>query len=529
MANNKKPYNKGNKSEDKKDKDIKNGVRQEDRGAPAPNENKRGGKGTGRYQDPFWYAKDEKAIQNMANFPFLEVVGRNVGTDDYVPGIAILKYRQTIGFHDNDSGYATRAAQSYFQYLTQGFTGDVPFEAADLLFTALAGSSLITAMIAGKRAYGLMKYYLQFNPNYAKTVVEALGFNFDDLNASMAKFRTQYNIRVEQINRTIAVPKGFFICDRWEYINSFLFTDTESEDYSTVMAFVCTHYLKYDATTAKTGTCLRWAAPNNTQGLSTVEQWFAFIDELIGALTDDDVRSIFGAVRRVYAPDNLKKLGELEVDFLTSIVKNDIVNAQIHNMQWCASTPYGWLSDQLATNEKVHKDVVCFQNASGEIGAVIACKPSLPGDAYFNNMEDVMLDMYDHLVSPNNILDITACMAVRDPGGATYTIDSIPCKGWNCRSEVYTAFELRGYGRDPIPVPNAVQPSGSSNISILSKLSHLDSHPLILINDGTTFAIQGFLGELDKYTRISQGQLAKLHQQCFYQLLAMPANTKSVT
>lgn len=88
-------------------------------------------------QDPFWYALDKTAVNDMASWPWNNVVGENIAWYDAVPGIVIANYYPSIpstrksntepaGFGGN---YATRAAAAYFNYVTQGFTDIAGIEA----------------------------------------------------------------------------------------------------------------------------------------------------------------------------------------------------------------------------------------------------------------------------------------------------------------------------------------------------------------------------------------------------------------
>lgn len=524
-------------------------------------------------QDPFWYAKDQKAIENMANFTWNAIVGDEypglgpvAGNRDKTPAIVVYPVWHAIGSGDTSrNNYLTRAADSYYQYVTQGFTGGVDFEAPDLLFTALAAESLIASIIEGKRAYGLLNYYLQYNKYYARTIIEALGFDFDDLKSNMANFRTQYNIRVSQLNKILAVPKSFFIGDRWEYLASWIFTDTDSPEYSTAYAYSIAAALKYEATAITTGTSLSWALKGSDK--MTVSQFFASIDNLMNAMIDSDVRAIFGAVRRVYDDSQLKTLSELDENFTTTLVRNDVVAMAIHN-----TMPMAQFQSKITAVNSPSTFLPLTQSVEGAIvtniyGNYMGGSATVDGATHpcIYEPDVLILDMYDHTVNPGNVLDATANMTVLDYSDSYSTgSGGIILNRIICRSEIvstpmiYTINDATGkmeMSYAPVYASNtqfefAINSNSatwntSQAIDRIAKFTHLDSHTIMrvmctpvkedcVVGDNPTkvfkfTGVQAYIGEIDKYTSITVADLKAMHETSQFQLLSMPSNTKSVT
>lgn len=508
---------------------------------------------TNMYQDPFWYGKDINAIKDMASFPWLEIVGTRIkGTaTDAVPGMMVLTYRHAIntnalqdGSLDNRFGnYATRAARAYYNYVVQGFSSSVPFEAPDLMMTALAAASLRSWMLEGLRAYTVLAYYIMQNKYYAEDIMRGLGFDYSDWIANKARFRTEYNLRVRAMNNTLVIPKGLFISDRWDFIASNLFTDTTSPDYSSLMGYVNRAALKFDATTAKYGTCLKWKETTNPDRLLTVGDFFNIVDDLLNALNDDDVRSIFASVLRVYSASNLKMLTEItEESPAIPVFRNDVVAATFHNAIW-ANTPaesntskkYCRTPGAYTISGTDSNEVVVYQDNFGNIltrllGSYSTTEPSLntPSKALAT---DVIIDIYDNLVTPENVLDITTSMQVAgtmETGVAgTYPI--------YCRAEYITGLYVLGDFTSTDgsynPTMNPILDNWNGTFSpSLCALTHIDSFPIVPFRStapGTP--ITGYLGELDKYTTIPGETLALLHDRCQFNMLLMPENTKSIT
>lgn len=512
------------------------------------------------YQDWQWYAKNNKIAADMASFPFLNVVGDVIGnSSDVVSGIMIIKHRHCITTSGaaNSGNYATRAAHAFYNYVVQGYTGGVDFEASDLMMVALAANSLYALMIEGKRAYSALNYYLQFNRYYASVIVKALGFNFDDMVGHKADFRARYNILVDQVNKLCAVPKGFFIGDRWEYLAGSVFTDTDSAEYSTSFAYVCEAALKFNPTIANTGSCLEWVHTNsNGYYVSTgrtIDAYFAVLDELVNALQDTDVRSIFGAIRRVYSSSDLKTLTELESDIAYPLVRNDVASATIHNMSWIAGASgpsaygnaIGYLPSNLAIDGVAIPTVPIYQDASDNIIGDVYVKYDT-GDNWIPYMggsysDDVVLDMYDHMVSPENILDLTSNIQVgtTSPKTVSVTVNSTTYRyaQITCRTELITNLYMWNYNNGNPNMSYVLKGyAGGFSVTLpIAQFTHVDSHPLLCCATVGTPTVANnpsiayFLGELDRYTVVSRSDIMKLHDRSLFNLLLMPENTKSVT
>lgn len=505
-------------------------------------------------QDPFWYAQDEAAIRNMASFPWNAITGSTIrGTSaDSIPGLITFRFYPTIGSTAGlpDAGenvmgsYVTRAAQAYFNYVTQGFTGGVNFEAVDLLFTALAANSLIAAIDELKRVYTLLDYYLQYNKYYAKRIVEALGFEYNDLVINKANLRTRINIFINQVNKTIAVPKGFFIGDRWEFLASALFSDMDNPEYGTIYAYTHAGYLLYDATTSNQGTCLRWYSGTKSGVVGyTVNDYFSLLNTLLAALNDDDVREMFGALRRVYTNEQLKQVAQMEEGIPAPILRNDVVDAMVHNANWANSEIIGYLPSSNATDGADHTNVAAYQEVtSQEVKTNICINATAKAYTAFCNTNsanagaDVLLDMYDHLVTPGNVLDITSNIAVMPTNATSFTTtvagSSVTYWGISCRTEMIAYCQIWKMNSS-IYVSKLINISSinTNSIEMFAALSHMDSHPLVaVIPSGTATSIPiAWFGEIDRYTTLSRSDVANMHDRSLFRLLSMPENTKSVT
>lgn len=500
-----------------------------------------------RCQDPMWYAADEAALKNMASLPWNKVIGDALSYNggDRVPGIIIYPFLPTINTGFSTNSYARRAADIYYQALTQGYTGGVEFEAPDLLFTALAAESLFYLMIEGKRAYGSLNYYLQLNSYYARSIVEALGFDYDDLKSDMANFRTEFNIRVNQIAKSVAVPKSFMIGDRWEFICSFLFTDVEAADYSTVFAYRPAGYLKYDATTMTTGTSLAMISRPEKY---TVNSYFAMIDTLLRALVDDDVRGMFGALRRVYQDAEFKKPTALDENFVTEIRRNDVVSAALHNAYPLERVKYYSLGT--AGDLVDNTGIAIFQTASGEIVSnALTCSITAAdaADTAFPFPEEYLLDIFDNNTTPGIVIDTTAHWHVVNAAATVTTAGTkkwVPVQG---RSELllnpimYT-YELGTTVTDPPLVPYKIRmfyragdsTFNTSDMQMWAAFSHVNSHTFVRAyakpgdsRPGCRIVRQ--FGELDRYTTVAPETVADLQSRCMFKMLLLPEAQKSTT
>lgn len=518
-----KPFNRNNKKGDcSNNRDKKRG----NRGKAMPK------------QDPFWYAEDPQAILDMASINFLETVGDVLPESmaDRVPGVLIVKYKPTVGseLHEIDGArtYTAKAADAYFEVLTQGYSAEVPFEAPDMLMATLAGESLYAAMIEGKRVYGLMKKYAQFNSYYARDVVLALGFDFDDWKENLANFRSEFNILVNEVNKTVAVPKDFAIGDRWEFLGSHVFSDSVDPEYGTAIAWVSSGHLTYTPTLLDTGTCLTWTS--KPSGSMTVQQYMQYLNGLLGALKDSDVRSMFGATRRVYSQDQLKTATPIDKDFEIDILHHDIVEAIMHNMIWpdaqCSGIK-GFAHEVDSSNDNTN--VALYQTSLGDICSYIVGEYNTSvGASTIRQPGSFLFDLYEHMYTPGNVLDMTSNMQFMDTdnikpiGSTTQGIHLV------CRTEAVEQVFVYGHNGVSFQVFkfNLVSAFALSTPNI-AWISHINSCPILGFGTITTNIPYkcDYLGEIDKYTVLEKSFLKKLHSKTLYKLLAMPQNSKSIT
>nr|AVX53399.1 putative capsid [Marmot picobirnavirus] len=503
-------------------------------------------------QDPFFYAKDQKALENMANIFYNQVVGDNLFSADYgnkhdvVPYACMLHYKHVLNAEDGSGvggTYVQRAADAFFNYFTQGFTTGVNFEAPDVLMAVIAAASLASFMVEAKRPYGLVHHFLQWNSGYPKAIIKALGFDFNDLKSNLAEFRTQYNLRVATFNKTIAIPKSFMLLLQWGFIAGNLFTDTTSPEYSTIYGWKLDSVLEYNPTKLRTGTCLSWfnVTPDNGEAM-TVTEYFNKLDTLFARFNDSDVREMFGAIRRVYAESDLLTLTEIDLDYVTNISVNDTVAAQFHNAGWVGTSVLGlYPTVDLTPGALVLQDVALYQTSTGEIKSDVVVSISSEGGIPFpdnDQMPDIILDMYDHLVNPGANIDVTAYMnyifGINGDGALGDRPTSVSWYTPIYRSTLNTSCILVTSNAEDVAINKYItlESLDAATFLDLCLISHLDSHPLIMISDDPA-TLQGYpvgvLGEIDKYTLVPKSYLQRLNQQSMYQLLAMPANSKSTT
>lgn len=510
-------------------------------------------------QDPFWYAQDERAIQNMGNIPFNTPFGAgfeqpNITNHvDLVPGVVVNWFSPCIysDVQQSDS-YATRAAHAYYQYVTQGFTGGVDFEAPDLLMTAIAGSQVFMGMAAIKRMMGIVHYYLQLNPWYAEKLVSSIGLDYSDLVNNYRDYVARYNVMAAQINKTIAVPAKFFAAQRWVFLASYLFSDAADPEYSTLYMWMPKTILQYDATTMPTGTCLMEAdfvPVHSSSNLYTLGDLMNNVDHCIRLLLDDDVRAIFGAVRRVYSDGEFMKIQPYADDFATPILKHDVMAMEFHNMETLNMSPTDRASVLASPSAVTYYDgqghleatkVRVYQDENGRIGDSYYI---LEGEsAMYNPLAnssnragaDHILDLYDHMVNPGNVLDATAFkLAIAKSAGFNVADDQLnkPAHKLNFRSEIILGMEVVVLATTtPYLSFIAHTCCTTSHLSEyqMGQLTRVDSHPLVGIWKTSLIGYDGFFGELNKYTMISEDLISRTNNLSQYTLLMMPENSKNL-
>nr|AVA30677.1 capsid protein [Picobirnavirus sp.] len=290
-------------------------------------------------QDPSWYASNDLMLRDMATFSFSLPVGARIdaiedGATVAAPGLMAIRYLPSLGLQNKTNSALARAAQQFYTYVQQHYTAvNSSYESADLLAYMLAVSNICTWITIGKRAYGCMKKFSHYNKYLAKSLVNACGFNYEDLKDGQADFRTNLNTYIEEVRRSFNIPADLNWTKRSQFISKNVFTDGLGKKFQ-MFVFQPTHFFIFDATAASgSALALRSAQPTMTR-----QMYFAYLEQMVSALrADTDVARMSGDILRAYGQSSVLTFELLDENYETDILYSQEVVDQLHNAEFIAA------------------------------------------------------------------------------------------------------------------------------------------------------------------------------------------------
>lgn len=488
-------------------------------------------------QDPFFYAKDDQALHNMARFPWAVIAGNTLNLDDQVemaiPGIAVLKYIPTLGcagfdYDDetftarNTNSALTRAISAMFNYISVGFTGSIPVEGSDMYVAIMCAAHVMLNIIKGIRAYGLLRYYLMYNKYWGKVLIEALGFNFQNLLDNAANFRTQLNIRIEQFNKAFKIPKGIMAIERWIYLISNVFVDDPDDEKAQIYAYDPACYWEYDGYGLPTGSA---ASVRQVRSGLTVVEYFHGLDEQFTALDDDDVRTIFGAIARVYTDAAIYQMQLMDDNVVTKPVYHDIVLDQIHNTDIVQAR---YVSPDFGATPGSNYWAVVDEYALYQIdgGNSLYCTPCVTD---LSKTSKGLVDVLEHgMVEPAVAIDALNNKVVsREHIDGNYPVNtSLTFYPISCRADVVTEVNVYCMTEGVVKQRNVTE-NLVSDMADVSALAVFNYAPLLLVED-SAWQVTLSVSELTNYCHIPASQVITLNDACMFTLLNMQPSDKII-
>lgn len=330
--------------------------------------------------DQTWYAKNKMLLDAAASVAFSNTTGMPIGFDGDttaagIPGIMALHYLPYVGV-GTGAIPMNQSKEMYYSDVVHANSRNTSYSANDLMIVTLAGMQIFSAIETAIRVYGTMKlvdgqtYYAPAN------MVNALGFNYNDLRAHLSDMWFDINDWIVQ-SRQIWVPDIFPLLKRWMWMNSNIYMDSDSPK-GQYYVFVQDGYLAYSETTNEAGGELLFVNPDGTlqqkknlvatdanytrySAATTKLTWNQFktiINTMFSQLLNSTYRGvIMGDVLKCFGENAIFALTEIPSDYKVSPSYNQEVLSQIENAtvfhgQYYSVSPFldtnaietGWLN-----------------------------------------------------------------------------------------------------------------------------------------------------------------------------------------
>jgi len=301
--------------------------------------------------DVAWYSKNPQLLKDAGSIPFSNIQGLNIhlpgmtkGGAEYVdklPGLITMPATPTYGVTGYDYSAVNVAAQNIYSFIRHQNSGHSNYDVPDLFMYLAAMDQMYSYHAELVRIYGLMRFYNGYNRYVGRYLVQALGFDYDNLTVNLAQFRYLINQFAIKLS-SLAVPAVMPIVDRHRWMYSNVYMDKPNLK-AQLYAFVPRYYGQYiepNNTAVSVNTPYAYLAAVSGQAdetqlpygwdiFSISQRINGFMENLLGS---EDIGIMSGDILKAYGAPNCYMVNSLSEDYVVSpVYVPDPVLQQIHN------------------------------------------------------------------------------------------------------------------------------------------------------------------------------------------------------
>lgn len=349
---------------------------------------------TDKSNDVRWYANNPELLRSAASLPFSQTTGTTIGwaandgASPSVPGVMSVYWIPTIGGYTDEAVNA--AKESIYSFVVHANSRNTSYTSSDLMMVILAGTQIFSAIGSAIRAYGTMRLFDQRNKYLPKALINAMGFNYEDLAANLSNMWFDINEMIARSSQ-IWIPNTLPVMDRWFWLNSNIYMDSDSVK-GQYYLFTQRCFWGFSEVGQQTGTSLGWMTDAgtvdqgggaqdpayrnaNTNGLANTNTWANFrtmINGMFNALLDSEDRGIMmGDMLKAYGADKIYALSPITSEYMITPVYDREVLSQIEN-----STSVRVKYPAIVQDQSTGKiGYIPYTNVAGPI-SVLDCPPT---------------------------------------------------------------------------------------------------------------------------------------------------------
>lgn len=515
--------------------------------------------------DISWYTKSTNLLDAAASLPYGYPLGNPINFDngnfsvystpgaryDAVPGIMTIALLTGPGSATDVNSPVNIAARDIYSYVRYANSGHANYDPVDLMMYILAWDEVSMWLANARRAYGAMYTYNSQNKYAPKYLVEALGFDYDDLNANLAQFRYAINAATNRFN-ALNMPNNFSYITRHTWLYSNIYSDGTSAK-SQLYAYVPAAYRVYNETSAATGGFLETHALTVYAGNQslTYSNWIKITNDMINALLgSEDIGIISGDILKAFGSERLIVTPTISDVYSISPVYNEEVLSQIQNatvlnafMPTSSSDEELWnITQDPSIDQGIikynPKFSIAYQGATDAIASNANRLLSLnlndpkPGDSMVASRLMVITEITDDL-GPGQRHTL-----VCDTAGTEIAVRGYITMGNRTTLSGKATYSMAHYGVGMNFAYNSKNSTFANDIgatiSALAKVSAFKFHPMDTIisysyvsgANPTRGALQYFY-EVDNYTIINAATLRQMHETAVLSEFDVPITFKA--
>lgn len=290
--------------------------------------------------DKSWYSRNPELLKAGASFAYGYPVGSPAYLDNaaypnagklIVSGIAAIEVIPNLGLSRDASSPLNQAIRKMYTYIRHANSGAKNYDPADLGLYIGAMDQIYTMFWYGVRAYGTARLYNAQNRYVPYTLLNAQGFDADDVMKNCAQLRYGLN-RIATIVNNLVTPNDLPLLARHRWIFSGLFSDGTSPK-SQIYMYRPAGYFTFGLDEQGAGMLKYTSLSTETKGM-TVNEYLTLLDKMVNPILtnyDEDFGIISGDIMKAYDANSLYKLPAVPEEFAIAPEYSEEVLSQIQN------------------------------------------------------------------------------------------------------------------------------------------------------------------------------------------------------
>lgn len=297
--------------------------------------------------DNRWYGYNPALLLDSTKVNFTTPIGRDFPLKDapgfsYVksdtgrslPGIVVANVMPTCGTSTNANSAVNTAARQIATTLWNNSGRTHTYDATDIMMYTLAMDDIYSMFINGQRALGMINNFDGLNKYACESMIQAAGFQYQDLISHSAQFRYNMNVIAAKL-ASFPVPSEYALLEKhaWVFANVFRDSDlTKSQFY----LYRPAGYYLLDETLSDKGWVLQFNSLTSVydNGGFTVDEYIDLLNLMIDRVYNSESLDIIRAdLLHNLSGSELYTISGIPDGFKVDYVYNETVLMQFHNMK----------------------------------------------------------------------------------------------------------------------------------------------------------------------------------------------------
>lgn len=310
--------------------------------------------------DISWWSTDPEHLAQVANVPFTAATGLLNKEIDFsgvpasAPGIMTFETVLMPGSAQNQFDAVNVAARDIYSFVRHENSGSKNYDPVDLMEYILAMDQAYALIAELKRLVGVYNYYNGLNRYVSKYYIEALGYDYDDLNGRLPELCAIINRACTDLS-TKYVPANISLLKRHYWMFSNIFLDEDSLK-AQAYAFKPAGFFVRRESTTSLSSGLNFKAYTSETSLwerkLTVDDIKSYIRAVVQPImVSEDVGIISGDILKAYGSNVFQLSGATTSDLVVPTYNSEVL-MQIENMNIVPHVETDNLESQLFTEQR---------------------------------------------------------------------------------------------------------------------------------------------------------------------------------